>query len=242
MRKWVLPVIVLVLLAVGLAVGSEVRERFAAYFSVEGIEALRGWIAGLGWLGPAAFVALVTFRHFLLLPSTVVLILGGLVFGALGGTLWGSLGLIACSLGQFFAARILGEGWVRKRLRNRGQIFEERIRRLGPAPVFLSAAHPTGPMTPVNLAAGLVGLPTSEFLLAVSAGAPVRAGICSVLGTAILSWGLVTSIQIGLALVLLLSAPLLIPSVRGWVFGTATCLEALDGGSSSDRRDEDFSA
>ena len=233
MRKWLLPFALLVVLAAALFAGSEVREHFGADFSVAGLEALRDWTVGLGWLGPATFVAFVTFRHFLLLPSTIVLILGGLAFGVLGGILWGSLGLVLCSLGQFLAARILGEEWVRSRLLNRHEVFTARIRRLGPAPVFLSAAYPVGPMTPVNLAAGLVGLPTREFLLAVSAGAPVRAGICSALGTAILGWGPATLIQVGLGLFFLVSIPLLIPRFRNWLFGMAA-------DSPRDQHDEGF--
>jgi uncharacterized membrane protein YdjX (TVP38/TMEM64 family) len=219
-RKWALPVVLALLVVVAFAVGSEVRERLGFSFSLAGLAALREWVGGLGWYGPAVFVGLVTFRTFLLLSSHVVLILGGLVFGALGGTLWGALGLVASALLQFLAARVLGEDWVRPRLGDRHAALEDRVRRLGPAPVWAITAHPAGPQTPVNLAAGLVGLPIWEFALAVTLAAPLRAGAYAVLGTGILSWGLAASIGVGLGLVVLLFVPLMIPTVRSWALGT----------------------
>jgi uncharacterized membrane protein YdjX (TVP38/TMEM64 family) len=200
--------------------GSEVRERLGFSLSLEGLADLREWVEGLGWAGTAVFVGLVTFRGFLLLPSHVVLILGGLVFGALGGTLWGALGLISSALMQFLAARLLGDDWVRPRVGDRYAVLEERIHRVGPAPVWAITAHPAGPQTPVNLTAGLVGLPIWEFALAIALAAPLRAAAYSVLGTGILTWGLATSIGVGIGLVVLLLLPLSFPAVRTWVLGT----------------------
>ena len=219
MRKWALSVGLALLVVAAFAVGSQVREQVGLSFSLEGLTELRHWVDGLGWYGPAVFVGLVTFRTFLLLSSHVVLILGGLVFGALGGTLWGALGLLTSALLQFVAARLLGDDWVRPRLDDRHAVLEDRVRRLGPVPVWAITAHPAGPQTPVNLAAGLVGLPVWEFALAVTLAAPLRAGAYSVLGTGILSWGLAASLAVGLGLVVLLFVPLLIPTARSWALG-----------------------
>jgi uncharacterized membrane protein YdjX (TVP38/TMEM64 family) len=218
-RKWALTVVLGLLVLVAFVVGSEVRERMALS-SLEGFAELREWVQGFGWAGVAAFVGLVTFRGFLLLSSHVVLILGGLVFGALGGTLWGALGLIASALMQFLAARLLGDDWVRPRIGDRYASLQDRIHRLGPAPVWVLTAHPAGPQTPVNLTAGLVGLPIWGFALAVALGAPLRAGAYSVLGTGILSWGLATSLAVGVGFVVLMLLPLAFPTVRSWVLGT----------------------
>jgi uncharacterized membrane protein YdjX (TVP38/TMEM64 family) len=160
----------------------------------------------------------------------VVLILGGLVFGAWGGTLWGAIGLIFSALLQFTAARIFGEDWVRSRLRDGYETLRERIRSLGSALVFVVGAHPAGPMTPTNLAAGLVSLPAWEFTLAVSLAAPLRAGVYSLLGTSILSWGPLVSLAVGVGLVALVLLPLSIPAVRSWVLVTeAKSTERADG-------------
>jgi len=46
-------------------------------------DSIESAVATLGWKGPALYVGLVTFRQFLLLPSALVLPVGGVVFGAL---------------------------------------------------------------------------------------------------------------------------------------------------------------
>lgn len=233
MRKWALPALLALVVVAAFAAGSELRTQLGLSFSPDTVNELREWVADLGWLGPAVFVGLVTFRIFLLLSSHVVLILGGLVFGALGGTLWGAVGLVASALMQFFAARLLGNDWVLPRLGEKHAALEDRIRRLGPAPVFAIAAHPAGPMTPINLAAGLVGLPIWEFTLAVALGASLRAGVFSVLGTSILNWGAAASVGVGAGILLLLFVPLSIPAIRSWVLGTEPIDAANPGGGVS---------
>jgi membrane protein DedA with SNARE-associated domain len=85
-------------------------------------------------------------------------------------------------------------------------------------------------MTPTNLAAGLVSLPAWEFTLAVSLAAPLRAGVYSLLGTSILSWGPLVSLAVGVGLVALVLLPLSIPAVRSWVLVTeAKSTERADG-------------
>lgn len=234
MKKWALPILLALLLLAAFAGGSELRAQLGFSFSLEGLTELRQWVEDLGWRGVAVFVGLVTFRLFLLLPSHVVLILGGLVFGAVGGAAWGALGLALSAFLQFFAARLLGDDWVRPRLEGRHAALEDRIRRLGPAPVFAVTAHPAGPMTPINLAAGLVGLPIWEFALAVVLAAPLRAGLYSVLGTSILSWGPVASVAISFGLLVLVFVPLMIPGIRSWVLGTEPGTPPKPGGGTSE--------
>ena len=200
--------------------GSDLRHRVGVDFSLEGLESLRAWILELGWRGPLAFTLLVTFRGFLLIPSHIPLILGGVVFGALGGTSWGALGLIASALLQFGAARVLGDDWVQPRLGADGRAIEERIRRFGPGPVWLVTAHPLGPQTPVNLCAGLVAMDVWRFALAVALAAPLRAGMYATLGTSAVHWEASTSIGLALAFGVLVLLPLASPSVRRRLVGS----------------------
>ena len=199
--------------------GSFVRTELGFEFSMEGLEALRTWVGELGWLGATAYVGLVSFRTFLLLPSYLVLLLGGLAFGAVFGALWGALGLFLSAMLQFGLARLLGDEWVRPRLGERGRMLEDRVRRAGPGVVWAMTAHPAGPATPTNLAAGLASMPLWEFALAIGLGAPLRAAAWAVLGTSILSWGVATSAALTVALGAVLLIPLAIPSVRHFVLG-----------------------
>ncbi len=93
------------------------------------------------------------------------------------------------------------------------------MRRLGPAPVFAITAHPAGPLTPMQLLAGVVGLPVWEYALAVALGAPLRSGVYAVLGTSILDWGPLASAAVAVGILVLIVVPLAIPAVRRWVLG-----------------------
>jgi uncharacterized membrane protein YdjX (TVP38/TMEM64 family) len=216
-KSWTLVVCVLLALAALIFFGSNLHERFGSYFSMEGIETTREWIAGLGWRGPFVFVALVAFRHFLFLSSQIVLILGGLVFGFFGGALWGGLGLVLCAVGQYWAARASGENFGRGRLTGRQAIFLTQVRQAGPIPVFLAAAYPLGPMTAISIASGAVNLAVWKFTFAVSAGSFVRAALYAVLGESILHLSLTDLMGWGLLVTICLLSPLLVPSVRRWL-------------------------
>lgn len=222
MKRWQRFLIIALAVAAAFALGTEAKDQLGFSFSVEGLTAFQQWVSGLGWLGPVVFVTMVTFRTFLGLSSHVVLILGGLAFGGLGGTLWGSLGLLISAHIYFFVAQLLGEDWVRPRLGDRYAAMTSRIERFGAGAIFIITAHPVGLLTPANLAAGLVGLPVWKFTLASATGSPIRAGVYSTLGTAVLSLSPAESIWIGIGLLAVFALPLLIPSVRAWVFGGDT--------------------
>ena len=79
---WVPRAVVFTLLAFvigAFVLGRMLRADMALDVSAESVQA---YVLGLGFKAPLIFVALVTFRNFLLLPSMVVLTAGGLVFGA----------------------------------------------------------------------------------------------------------------------------------------------------------------
>ena len=205
-------------LAIGLFTAGPMLVRLTDVdFSLAALEGVRAWVGGFGALGPAVFVTLVTFRTFLFLPSHLVLLLGGLLFGAVGGTAWGALGLTLCGLLQYAFARVLGDEWLRPRAGPRLKALERRVRRAGPWIVGLAASHPAGPMTPVNLAAGAGGVPAATFLLALVAATPVRAACYSVLGSSLLDWSPAVSAGVAALLLALVLLPLAIPRLRNLI-------------------------
>lgn len=217
--KRTLPIAIVVLILLLFAGGSAARSQLSIDFSVEGIEGLRGWVQAFGWLGPMVFFSLVTFRSFLFLPSGLLLLLGGLAFGVAAGTALGAAGLVVSALIQFGAARVLGDEWVRPRLGEHGRRVEARVNRAGPWVVALATGHPAGPMTPLNLAAGISSMSVLTFTAAVVASGPIRAGCYALLGASVLEWGLSTSLIVGLALAAAALLPFLHPRVRAWVLG-----------------------
>lgn len=217
-RRWRNGLLVLAFLVVAFSLGSAAQEQLGLSFSVEGLEKFRDWVTSLGWWGPVVFVLLVIFRLFIGLSSHLVLILGGLVFGALGGMLWGSLGLLISSLVLYGLAQFMGTEWIEKRFGHQYEAMLDRIHRVGALSVFVLTAHPFGMLTPTHIAAGMVKIKLLQFTIAVALAAPVRAVPFIFLGTAALDLTVAQSLMIAGGLLVLFAAPLLHPAVRQWLW------------------------
>ncbi len=217
--RWRRRVFVLLFLAAAFTIGATAQEQLGISFSVEGLEAFRQWVQGLGWWGPAVFILLVIFRLFIGLSSHLILTLGGLAFGVAGGILWGSIGLLLSSLVLFYLAQMLGADWVQRRFGAQYQLMLDRIQRVGVVAIFAITAHPIGLLTPAHLAAGLVGLNAAHFAAVVAVAAPIRAAPYAFLGTAVLDLTGIQSLLIAGALLLVFVLPLLFPRVREWLWG-----------------------
>lgn len=215
--RWRRRFYVVLFLAAAYLLGSVAQDQLGIAFNVEGLEAFRSWVEGLGWWGPAVFILLVIFRLFIGLSSHLILILGGLVFGVAGGIVWGSLGLLVSALVLFYLAQQLGAGWVQHRFGRQHTSMLERIQRVGAIAVFAITAHPVGLLTPAHLASGLVGLNAAQFAVAVALAAPIRAAPYAFLGTAVVDLTAVQSLAIAGILLLVFVLPLLHPKVRAWV-------------------------
>ena len=219
-QRWRRRLYVLLFLTAAFLLGSTAQEQLGISFSVEGLERFREWVQSLGWWGPAVFILLVISRLFIGLSSHLILTLGGLAFGAVGGILWGSLGLMASAMVLFYLAQQLGADWVHNRFGDQYQAMLDRIQRVGAGAIFVISAHPIGLLTPTHLAAGLVGLSTVPFAIAVALAAPIRAAPYAFLGTAVPDLTLTQSVIITVVLLVVFVAPLLFPKVRQWVFAS----------------------
>lgn len=198
-------------------VGQQLREQFGVNFSLESAAQFNTWIESLGWIGPLGFVVLVVSRLFIGLSSHIVLILGGIAFGIAGGIIWGALGLTISAAIQYLVARLFTERLREQASGSRYWRIESQISRYGVAPVFLITAHPLGPQTIVNVAAGLLGLPFVRFLLAIAMSTPIRAGFYAVLGASVLSLAWEQILTMTLALVVVALLPLAFPKVRAFL-------------------------
>jgi uncharacterized membrane protein YdjX (TVP38/TMEM64 family) len=181
-----LPIALALLVVAAIFIGGEVREELGIQYAPE---SLRAYILRLGSLAPIVFVAIMTFRSLLLLPSLLVLTVGGLVFGAPFGTLLGALGITLSGSMMFLIARGIGRGWVRRQLGDRFQGFEQKVEAAGPVLIGLTTAHPMGPMSPFHWAAGISSIRPARFGAALALAALVRAGACSYFGSTLLDIG-----------------------------------------------------
>jgi uncharacterized membrane protein YdjX (TVP38/TMEM64 family) len=209
--------LILPAIAVALAVGHFVRARAGLELSAVSIQR---WVDELGWAAPVIYLGLVTFRHFLFLPSTVILPAGGLCFGAAIGAALGALGIILTGLGQFALVRVLRPRWMLSQVDRTVWGFERLIERAGPWLVALATGLPAAPMSAVHLAAALSPLSMAAFAVALSLGAVVRASTLAFFGSVLLDVGSPRFYLASLLLVAAFVLPLLIPGLRRRLFGT----------------------
>ena len=208
--KRYLPISLAALVVAAFFAASAVRDQLGIQYAPE---SLKSYFLGLGSLAPVIFVGIMAFRSLLLLPSLLVLTVGGLVFGAPLGTVLGALGITISGSMMFFIARGIGRGWVRRRRGNRFQWFEEKVEVVGPVLIVLTTAHPMGPMSPFHWAAGVSSIRPERFLAALGLAGIARAGACSYFGSTLLDIGsrdfyLSTSLILAVVVVPLLHAGL----------------------------------
>ena len=130
-------------LAFALMIGRRAQEQLGIAFNLESLERFRPWVEGFRWLGPLVFVALVVSRLFIGLSSHLILITGGLAFGAVNGLMWGSIGLILSGFVLYLLLQMLCIAWVNRRFGAAYQSVLERIQRVGAIAIFAVTAHPT---------------------------------------------------------------------------------------------------
>jgi uncharacterized membrane protein YdjX (TVP38/TMEM64 family) len=176
------PWVLLALIAGLFLAGRAVRGQLGVE---TGPDALRDWVQSLGLVAPLIYLGMVTFRQFLLIPSVLLLTVGGLVFGAALGTLLGGLGIVLSAVLGFTLARTLGREWLRVRLGHRLGAIERHTQRVGPLVVGLATAHPLGPMTAFHWGAGLASVAWLPFVAVVLVAGPARAFLLSSLGASL---------------------------------------------------------
>jgi uncharacterized membrane protein YdjX (TVP38/TMEM64 family) len=218
MRRNVLPLALVVLLVGLFLAGHVARSRLGIELSAESIRTVVG---GFGWKAPAIYLGILTFRQFLLLPSALVLSIGGAAFGASLGTVLGAAGIAISAALKYTIARGLGREWLRGRFGAAAAAFERHAGAAGPLVVGLATAHPAGPMAPVHWGAGVAGVPAASFAAAVALAAPIRAFAYAFFGSTLLEPG---SARFWLAAALLVGAvfaPLAHPGLRERLWRTA---------------------
>ena len=149
-------------------------------------QVLRTWIAELGWLAPAGFMMVASLRPFLLMPSWVIMSVGGLLFGVTGGVLIGTVGFTLGAVLMFSLCRALGRDVV-ARYAGDGRMgrIDAYLTERGPVWMGAWTGLPVTPLTPVHAAAGLSGMPFLGFSVAVAIGFLPRTALYSYFGDSI---------------------------------------------------------
>lgn len=216
---------VLVLAGIVILAGSYARAELGLEVDPDSI---RAFVANLGWKGPAVYLVLVIFRHVLLLPSIIVLPVGGVLFGATLGTLLGGAGITITGLFGFTVSRVLRPEWIVKDLGARAELLQRRIEAAGPWLVAIVTAHPIGPMSPLHWASGLTKISVFVFLAALALGALMRAFAFSFFGSAVLDPGSRDFYLATGLLTVVAFAPLAHPGLRRRILHAATFSDEVE--------------
>ena len=185
--------------------------------SVLGVEldaaSIQARVQSFGWWGPLVFVVMLMFRHFLMLPSTVLLTVGGLCFGTLWGGLLGGIGMTISGVVIFGLLRNVKTGRFTRWAEAGGSAVGRAIERGAPAAIALATAIPPTPFTAFHCAAAFTGMHFPTFLLSSGLGAFVRAFGLAYFGAGLLEdpTRLVSGVAV---LAVLIVGPLLVPGVR----------------------------
>jgi uncharacterized membrane protein YdjX (TVP38/TMEM64 family) len=199
--------------AVALAGGYFLKQKLGIKIDPE---LLRSQVEAMGPLAPVVFVGMLSLRFVLLIPSAVLLTVGGAVFGVGLGTLYGALGLTLMGLLQYLIVQIAGADALRARVpaRFESALLAARSWR-GAATLAVVSAYPVGPQTPVQLAAALAGMSLVTFLVSVAVGGMLRAGLFSWFGSSLLEGE--GALLVGAVLVVVVALPFLHPRSRATV-------------------------
>jgi uncharacterized membrane protein YdjX (TVP38/TMEM64 family) len=200
---------VLLLLALG---ARALRQALGITWSPESV---RTAIEGLGVWGPVILVLLLSVRTFVLIPSQVLLVAGGLCFGTWGGTLYGALGVTGSGLLLFGLTRWAGREALLQRVPPRMRVLLDTTgARMGAAVVLLGTGYPVGPINAYPVGAALTGLRLPLFGLALGGGSVLRALTYAWFGSRLVDGGWLDLVLAACALTAAILVPLLVPRVR----------------------------
>lgn len=186
------------------------------------IASLRAFVDGLGVWGPLAYIGILTFRFLFLIPSGLLLLVAGIIFGPVYGTLYAGLGLTGSALTKYCFSAIVGRDALLKQLppKVRNWITMIATKKMSVWALAGVCAYPFFPKHVFQFAAILSGMRLVAYIPAVVAGGFIQGAIFANMGAAIYSGaGLMLASGIFLAGLIL---PMCVPNWRRWMLAPLT--------------------
>jgi uncharacterized membrane protein YdjX (TVP38/TMEM64 family) len=181
-------------------------------------DTIRAAVDEMGVWAPLVFVGIVAFRIPLMVPSALILIAGGLVFGSIEGTLYGATGLVISALVLFLTSRWAGREAVEARLPARLRApLEVAGSRAGALFIAVGTAYPISVISAYPLLAGVTGMALPVFLLAVGTGSLGRAALYTYFGSSLADADAGQLAVAGALVLAAMLAPLVFPGSRAWL-------------------------
>jgi uncharacterized membrane protein YdjX (TVP38/TMEM64 family) len=134
------------------------------------VAAIRGWIAGTGWLAPIAFVLLYAGLTVALIPGSVITLAAGLLFGAVVGSVLTVIGATIGAIAAFTIARRAGRPAVERLVSGRAARVDRWLMDRGLIAVITLRLVPLVPFSAANYAAGITGVRLRHYVVGTAVG------------------------------------------------------------------------
>lgn len=126
---------------------------------------LLNWIAGLGMIGGAVFVAVYILAAVFFLPGSLLTLGAGAVFGVVKGSLIVSFSATLAAMTAFLVGRYLARGWVSRKVEgnNKFQSIDQAVAKEGWKIVLLTRLSPAFPFNLLNYGYGLTQISLKDY-------------------------------------------------------------------------------
>ena len=133
------------------------------------VDAVLGWVEGLGFWGPAVLVGVYVVATVLLVPGSLLTLGAGALFGVVAGSVTVSIGATLGACAAFLVGRYAARDWVARRFVEGNERFaavDAAVGREGLKVVLLTRLSPIFPFNMLNYAYGLTGVKFRDYALA----------------------------------------------------------------------------
>jgi uncharacterized membrane protein YdjX (TVP38/TMEM64 family) len=125
------------------------------------------WVAGLGAIGPLAFIGLYIAATVAFVPGSVLTLGAGFVFGWLAGSAYVFVGATLGATAAFLVGRYIARGWVERKIANNPKFdaIDNAVGQEGFKIVLLTRLSPIFPFNLLNYMFGITKVPLKDYVL-----------------------------------------------------------------------------
>lgn len=126
---------------------------------------LESWLTTTGHYGPLAYMMIAATATVLLIPASLILLIGGGLFGPLFGTLYSLLGVTLGAALAFLIARYIAADWIANKSHGRFRQLIDGVESEGWRFVAFVRLVPLFPFFLLNYALGLTGIKFYPYII-----------------------------------------------------------------------------
>lgn len=134
----------------------------------DNVPVFAAWVDGLGFWGPAVFIAGYSVAVVAFVPASLLTLAAGAIFGLGAGTVYVFAAATVGSCLAFLVSRYLARGWVERRVEGnpRFEAIDRAVGEQGRKIVFLLRLSPVFPFNLLNYALGLTRVRFADYAIA----------------------------------------------------------------------------